>query len=83
MKDSVLKKFVQALYQVARHNANVMVKPELILWPDPERQWESVIPSIQKEYAALMIFGKYQPDIKQGPAIWIKCSRLARNHGKS
>jgi len=73
MKDSVLKKFVQALYQVARHNANVMVKPELILWPDPERQWEAVIPSIQKEYSALMIFGNYLPDIKQGPAIWIKC----------
>ena len=50
-----------------------MIRPEVILWPDPERQWEIVIHSIQNAYPALMIFGPYLPDKNQGPAIWIKC----------
>jgi hypothetical protein len=50
-----------------------MVRPEVILWPDPERQWEEVIVSVQKTYPALLIFGTYIRDKNQGPAIWIKC----------
>ncbi|MGA2408512.1 MAG: BREX-1 system phosphatase PglZ type B [Bacteroidales bacterium] len=73
MKVSIFDKLVQSLKQAAQHNSDIMVKPEVILWPDPERQWKPVIPLIQKANPAMMIFGPYQPDTKQGPAIWIKC----------
>jgi hypothetical protein len=50
-----------------------MVKPEVILWPDPESQWATIIPDLQKTYPALLIYGSYDPSKNQGPAIWIKC----------
>ena len=55
-----------------------MVKPEVILWPDPERQWAEVIADLQSKMPQLLIFGNYDPSKKQGPAIWIKCM-VARN----
>jgi hypothetical protein len=73
MMKSLNEKVLLALKDSVQHNTSLMVKPEVILWPDPERQWEPVIPSIQKANPAIMIFGPYQPDKKQGPAIWIKC----------
>ena len=33
----------------------------------------SVIPVLQKEFHALIIFGVYDAEKKQGPAIWVKC----------
>ncbi len=73
MNDTLYDKVVHALKQAEQHNSNIMVKPEVILWPDPERQWEAVIPVLQKEFPALIIFGVYDAGKKQGPAIWVKC----------
>jgi hypothetical protein len=50
-----------------------MVKPEVILWPDPEFLWEEVIPMLQGELPQLLVYGDYNPEKKQGPAIWLKC----------
>ena len=73
VNDTLYDKVVHALKQAEQHNSNIMVKPEVILWPDPERQWLSVIPVLQKEFHALIIFGVYDAEKKQGPAIWVKC----------
>lgn len=73
MNDTLYDKVVRALRQAEQHNSNIMVKPEVILWPDTERQWEAVIPVLQKEFPALIIFGVYDAGKKQGPAIWVKC----------
>ena len=43
MAKSIYDKVVNALKQAENHNSNVMVKPEVILWPDPENQWCDVI----------------------------------------
>jgi hypothetical protein len=63
----------KALRDAERHNSQVMVKPAVILWPDPERQFESVIESFRADFPALLRFGPFNPARKQGPAIWIKC----------
>lgn len=73
MKQSLFDKVIQSLKQAESHNSSVMVKPEVILWPDPENQWESVITVLQKRLPQLLIYGNYVPDRKQGPAIWLKC----------
>jgi len=73
MKESIFDKVIQSLKQAAQHNSSIMVKPEVILWPDPDRQWESVIPILQEKISYLLILGHYQPEKKQGPAIWLKC----------
>jgi hypothetical protein len=73
MTESIHDKVVQALKQAENHNSNVMVKPEVILWPDPENQWVEVIGILQESMPQLLIYGKYEPQKKQGPAIWLKC----------
>jgi hypothetical protein len=50
-----------------------MTRPEVILWPDPERQWEPVIPILQERLPALLTLGAFQPAKRTGPVIWIKC----------
>ena len=73
MANSIFDKVIQALGQAEQHNSSIMVKPEVILWPDPERQWTEVIPFFQTVMPQLLAFGTYDPAIKQGPAIWLKC----------
>lgn len=73
MTYSIYDKITQALKQAENHNSNVMVRPEAILWPDPEQQWQPVIPVLMNDLPQLLSFGTFQPEIKQGPAIWIKC----------
>ncbi len=73
MSSSIFDKVIQALKQAESHNSNVMVKPEVILWPDPEYQWIEVISVLQEELPHLLIYGKYDQVKKQGPAIWLKC----------
>jgi len=71
--NSIYDKVLQALKQAENHNSNVMVKPEVILWPDPEHQWSDVIEVLQENIPHLLIYGSFEPAKKQGPAIWLKC----------
>ncbi len=73
MNESIFDKVVQSLSQAARHNSSIMVQPEVVLWPDPDRQWEAVIPVLQEKIPSLLVFGTYDPEKRQGPAIWLKC----------
>ena len=73
MKESIYDKVIQALKQAESHNGNIMVKPEVILWPDPENQWIEVMEILQETMPQLLIYGDYEPSKKQGPAIWLKC----------
>lgn len=73
MTNSIYDKVLQALKQAESHNSNLMVKPEVILWPDPENQWLDVIAVLQSTLPQLLIYGSYEPSQKQGPAIWLKC----------
>lgn len=73
MKESIFDKVVQSLKQATQHNSNIMMRPEVILWPDPDRQWETIIPILQEKQPWLIVFGTYDPSKKQGPAIWLKC----------
>ena len=67
-KEKILEGFKKATI----HNSSIMVPPEVILWPDPERQWESVIEKLQNAYGALFFLGNYLPEKLTGPAIWLK-----------
>lgn len=73
MSASIYDKVIQALKLAENHNSHVMVRPEVILWPDPENQWCNVIEVLQESIPHLLIYGSYEPTKKQGPAIWLKC----------
>lgn len=57
----------------AAYNSNVQVAPNVILWTDKQRQWESALPLLQAAMPELIVLGDYAPKHKKGPAIWIKC----------
>lgn len=70
---SLKDKLVHSLKEAAKHNSQIMASPRVILWPDPEKQWESIIEKLQESMPQLLIYGEYEPSKKMGPAIWLKC----------
>ncbi|MDD3536092.1 MAG: BREX-1 system phosphatase PglZ type B [Candidatus Cloacimonetes bacterium] len=46
---------------------------KVLLWPDPERQWEKAIPLLRQYLPGLLCLGSYNPRDKTGPAIWLRC----------
>lgn len=47
--------------------------PCAVLWPDPDRLWEQVIPELQRVLPELFRLGGYAPDERSGPALWLRC----------
>lgn len=73
MSNSICDKVLQALKQAENHNSHVMERPEVILWPDPENQWCDVIAVLQESIPQLLVYSRFEPAKRQGPAIWLKC----------
>jgi len=69
IRDSLLK----SLREASVFNPEVQVAPACILWPDRDRQWEAVMPSLQAELSELFVLGDYSPEKRIGPAIWLRC----------
>ena len=70
-----LSQCLAATLQKAAHAyaAGDQVAPCVILWPDPQRLWESVVPQIQKVTDELFVLGNYDPAQRTGPALWLRC----------
>jgi hypothetical protein len=64
---------VKAIHDAVAFDPNIVSRPACILWPDKERQWESVIKALQGDLPELFILGNYNPTEKTGPAIWLRC----------
>jgi hypothetical protein len=53
--------------------AGDQVAPCAVLWPDPERLWECVMPELQSMLPELFVLGSYAPEKRTGPALWLRC----------
>jgi hypothetical protein len=53
--------------------AGDQVAPCAVLWPDPDRLWESVLPELQRLMPELFVLGTYAPETRTGPAVWLRC----------
>lgn len=53
--------------------AGDQVAPCAVLWPDPERLWECVLPELQAIMPDLFLLGSYVPEKRTGPALWLRC----------
>lgn len=73
MKQSLLHHIIQSLESAKKHNTSQTVAPQVILWPDPDRQWLSVVDTLREHIELFLTYGDYKPEILQGPAIWLKC----------
>ena len=64
---------IRSIRSASAYNPEIQVAPVCILWPDPERQWESIIPMLQQNMPELCVLGDYAPERRMGPAIWLRC----------
>lgn len=47
--------------------------PCAVLWLDPDRQWETVIPALRPRIPELFVLGPYVSTERSGPALWLRC----------
>lgn len=70
---TILDAVIQSLSLAGEHNRDDQVAPSVILWPDKERQWESALPVFRERLPHLLTFGRFAPNSKTGPSIWLRC----------
>lgn len=74
MSETLGQRVVAALRTAAQaYAAGDQVAPCVVLWTDPERLWEGVIPHIQALVPELFVMGNYAPAKRTGPALWLRC----------
>jgi len=74
MSESISQRLVAALRTTAQAYAHGdQVAPCAVLWTDPERLWESVMPQMQVLLPELYLLGAYAPEKRIGPALWLRC----------
>lgn len=67
-----LDAIADALRRAGTYNKNDQVAPAAVLWPDKERQWETLLPRL-RGHLPLLTLGPYNPVEKTGPAYWLRC----------
>ena len=69
----ILERLAKAIRSAATYYADAQAAPACILWPDADRQWETVLSRLQAELPELYVLGPYDPAARRGPAIWLRC----------
>lgn len=54
------------------YNPSIEEAPVCVLWTDPQSSWQSVIPMMIEQMPELLQLGKYKPEQRQGPILWMK-----------
>lgn len=49
------------------------VAPCAVLWADPERLWATVVPELLPVLPELYQLGRYDLELRSGPALWMRC----------
>ena len=74
MTETFAQHLVNSLRTAAHaYVAGDQVPPCAVLWADPERLWESVVPELQALLPELFVLGSYAPEKRVGPALWLRC----------
>ncbi len=63
---------ISSVGAAAKQGSGHLAPPAAVLWPDGDREWESVVPLLRVELPVLTL-GDYDPTTLTGPAIWIRC----------
>lgn len=53
------------------HDHNAVEAPVVLMWPDKDRQFESVVEALAD--VPILILGPYEPGSFTGPAYWVRC----------
>lgn len=79
---TVFQALLKSLEDAKIFNRNDQVAPAVILWPDKDRHWEPLLPSLREALPQLLTLGEYDPANKTGPGIWMRCM-IARTLDKA
>lgn len=47
--------------------------PVALVWTDATSEWLPLLPQLRMLLPELFVLGPYQPELRSGPAIWLKC----------
>jgi len=47
--------------------------PSPVLWTDPKGEWRPLVEMLRGRLEELLVLGDFAPDVRCGPAIWIRC----------
>jgi hypothetical protein len=72
MTDTVLDGIVACVRKALAYDQNVRVAPWALIWPDETRQWEPVMDRLGEQLPVVTL-GAYEPELRRGPAYWIRC----------
>ena len=67
-----LESLVTVIKEFSNYNSQDQAPPVTVLWPDKDRQWESLMPALRNQLPVFSL-GKYSPDENSGPAYWLRC----------
>ena len=70
---TVIEALAASLAGAARHNPNDTDPPAAVLWSDPNAIWQPVIPHLRRLMPQLLVLGAFDPELRTGPAIWLRC----------
>ena len=70
---TVIEALAASLAAAARHNPNDTDAPAAVLWSDPNATWQPVIPQLRRLMPQLLVLGDFDPELRTGPAIWLRC----------
>ena len=62
-----------AVQAAANGNSHTATTAAAVLWPDKERQWQAALPMLKQLLPELFALGPYNPSLRTGPAVWLKC----------
>lgn len=69
----VIESLVKEIRRAGAFNANAQAAPVAILWTDKECQWSPVLPQLLAALPEFLVYGDYDPAVRSGPAIWLRC----------
>ena len=74
MSDTLGQRIAATIRTAAQsYAAGDQVAPCAVLWTDPERMWEGVMPELQPMLPELFVLGSYAPEKRTGPSLWLRC----------
>jgi hypothetical protein len=71
--DTIGHILIKRLKDCGSYTRGVSVPPCAIIWTDPEEDWKTIIEDLKQKIPELYEYGPYEPEIRRGPAIWLKC----------
>lgn len=64
----------KSLEWAVRAHSGDAVPPAALLWADPDGQWQPVVDLLRPLMPELLTLGDYDPELRSGPAIWLRCA---------